>query len=810
MQNTIQPALNWFDSLGWKAQKFQLEAWEAFLKGQHGLVNAPTGSGKTYSVFVAAILEALAQKGSSKGLQMIWITPIRALSKEIEISGIRAINGLDVSWSIGKRTGDTSTKEREAIKKKPPNVLITTPESLHLMLASKKYPDLFKNLKTMVCDEWHELVGSKRGVLMELALSRLNTIAPQMKIWGISATIGNMDQAAQMLFGSNSQRNWAFIKSDIKKPVEVHSIFPDKVETLPWAGHLGAHLLPKVLPILKRSQTTLIFTNTRSQTEIWYQKLLEASPDLAGVMAMHHGSLGREIRDWVEQSLHDGHLKVVVCTSSLDLGVDFRPVETIIQIGSPKGVARFLQRAGRSGHQPGKQSSIYFLPTHSLELVEAAALRVAVKEGKVEDRIPYIRSFDVLIQYLVTLAVSDGFRPQEILPEIRSTFSFDSISDDEWNWVLNFITSGSNSLRAYDEFHKVVIEEGLFKVVSRRVAMRHRLSIGTIVSDASLAVRYKNGKHIGTIEESFIARLKPGDVFVMAGFSLEFIRIKEMTVQVRPSKKKKGLVPSWGGGRMPLSAQMAKVLRGQLMALHNNDSIEYELEFLKPLFDRQMQESIVPREDQFLMEYFQTDEGYHLCAYPFEGRFVHEGMAALLAYRISLLGPVTFSIAMNDYGFELLSDKPIDTEAILDNNLLSVEHLNEDVLASINSTEMARRKFRDIASISGLVFKGYPGHHQKERHIQSSSQLFFDVFNDHEPENLLLTEAFEEVMTFQLEEYRMREALERINRQTIVVMNPSKPTPFAFPVIVDRLNREKLSSESLTDRVKKMKLMYDE
>ena len=246
------------------------------------------------------------------------------------------------------------------------------------------------------------------------------------------------------------------------------------------------------------------------------------------------------------------------------------------------------------------------------------------------------------------------------------------------------------------------------------------------------------------------------------------------------------------------------------MALHNNDSIEYELEFLKPLFDRQMQESIVPREDQFLMEYFQTDEGYHLCAYPFEGRFVHEGMAALLAYRISLLGPVTFSIAMNDYGFELLSDKPIDTEAILDNNLLSVEHLNEDVLASINSTEMARRKFRDIASISGLVFKGYPGHHQKERHIQSSSQLFFDVFNDHEPENLLLTEAFEEVMTFQLEEYRMREALERINRQTIVVMNPSKPTPFAFPVIVDRLNREKLSSESLTDRVKKMKLMYDE
>lgn len=780
------------------------------MEGENGLVNAPTGSGKTYSVFLAAILQGLQDEKNVRGLQMIWITPIRALAKEIELSGNRAITGLGIEWSIGKRTGDTSTKERAAIKRKPPNVLITTPESLHLMLASKKYPDLFKNLKTMVCDEWHELVGSKRGVLMELALSRLKTVAPDMKIWGISATIGNMEQAAEMLFGSDEKRPWSFIKSDIKKPIEVHSIFPDKVETLPWSGHLGIHLLSKVLPILKKSQTTLIFTNTRSQTEIWYQKLLEASPALAGQMAMHHGSLSREIRDWVEQSLHEGLLKVVVCTSSLDLGVDFRPVETIIQVGSPKGVARFLQRAGRSGHQPGKRSSIYFLPTHSLELVEAAALRVAVKEQLVEDRIPYLRSFDVLIQYLVTLAVSEGFKPSEILPEIQSTFSFNSISSDEWNWVLNFITSGSDSLRAYDEFHKVVVEDGLFKVVSRRVAMRHRLSIGTIVSDASLTVRYKNGKHIGTIEESFIAKLKPGDVFVMAGFVLEFIRIKEMTVQVRPSKKKKGMVPSWGGGRMPLSAQMATVLRRQLMALSTDAHLEYELEFLRPLFNRQKQESIVPKEDEFLMEYFQTDEGYHLIAYPFEGRFVHEGMGALLAYRISLLGPVTFSIAMNDYGFELLSDTPIDVEAILDNNLFSLEHLHDDILASINATEMARRKFRDIASISGLIFKGFPGQHQKDRHIQSSSQLFFDVFNDHEPESLLLTEAFEEVMTFQLEEYRMRTALERIGQQKTRVMRPTKPTPFAFPIIVDRLNREKLTSESLTDRIKKMKLMYQD
>lgn len=823
MKNQLQPAKKWFKTLGWKPQKFQLDAWEAYLSGKNGLVNAPTGSGKTYSVFVAALLEELTSQSlkskvqglkdlkketSNSKLKVIWITPIRALAKEIELSGQRAIDGMGVQWRIGKRTGDTSTKERAAIKKSPPDILITTPESLHLMLASKKYPDLFKNVRAVVCDEWHELVGSKRGVQMELALSRLKTICPQMKIWGISATIGNMDQAAEILLGSDVAEDWAFIKSDIKKEIDVESIFPKDVETLPWAGHLGVKMLDQLLPILDSSKTTLIFTNTRSQTEIWYQKLLEAAPQFAGIMAMHHGSMSRELRDWVEDSLHEGLLKVVVCTSSLDLGVDFRPVETIIQVGSPKGVARFLQRAGRSGHQPGAKSRIYFLPTHSLELIEGAALRVATKAGFVEDRMPYLRSFDVLIQYLVTLAISDGFKPQEILPEIQSTFSFNSIDDDEWNWCLNFITSGGESLNAYDEFHKVIVEDGIFKVVNRRVAMRHRLSIGTIVSDSELAVRYQNGKFIGTIEERFIARLLPGDVFVMAGLTLEFIRVKEMTVHVKPSKKKKAIVPSWGGGRMPLSAQMSEVLRNQLFESQTDNIKEKEVDFLRPLFDSQKEESIVPTKGQFLLECFMSKEGHHLLAYPFEGRFVNEGLASLLAYRISLLRPISFSIAMNDYGFELLSDSPIDVEEILDNNLLSAEHLTDDIMSSVNSVEIARHKFRDIASISGLVFKGFPGKQQKEKHIQSSAQLFFDVFADHEPDNLLLTQAYDEVMTFQLEEQRMRMALERVAKQEIVVTHPSKPTPFAFPIMVDRL-RGKITSEKLEDRIAKMALSFE-
>ncbi|MTI41078.1 ligase-associated DNA damage response DEXH box helicase [Fulvivirga lutimaris] len=798
----------WFHSKGWKTFPFQNEAWKAYLDGYHGLVNAPTGSGKTYSLVVPTLLEFIRENNNSKranGLRVIWITPIRALAKEIANSTQKALDGLGIDWQVGVRTGDTSTKQRAAQKKTPPEFLITTPESLHLMLAQKGYANYFKNLRAIVCDEWHELMGSKRGVQVELGLSRLKSICPNLKVWGISATIGNMDEAIAALLGNSKKLK--VIRSDIQKVIEVESVLPDSVDQLPWAGHLGVNLIDKVIPIIKQSKSTLIFTNTRSFAEIWYQRLLERAPELAGIMAMHHGSISRELRDWVEDQLYDGQLKAVVCTSSLDLGVDFRPVETIIQVGSPKGVARFMQRAGRSGHQPGALSKIYFVPTHSLELIEAAALRSAIDAQLVEDRIPYLRSFDVLIQYLVTLAVSDGFVPAEVFKEVQSTFAYNSINEEEWSWLMSFITTGGAALTAYDEYRKVEIEEGIYKVTDRRIAMRHRLSIGTIVSDASLKVKYTSGKYIGTVEEYFISRLNPGDVFWFAGRNLELVRIKEMVAQVRNTKKKAKAVPSWQGGRMPLSSQLSVMLRKKLDELTKPDPKDIELQFLQPLMDLQRERSHLPNKKEFLIEYFKSEEGYHVLMYPFEGRFVHEGMGALLALRISRIMPITFSIAMNDYGFELLSDQEIPIYEALETDILTTDNLWNDIQAGINSVEMGRRRFRDIASISGLVFKGYPGNKIKDRHIQSSSQLFFDVFNDYDSSNLLLLQAYEEVMDFQLEEARIRKALERINQQKIVITEPEKPTPFAFPIMVDRL-REKLTSEKLEDRVKRMQLQF--
>ncbi|TAI47247.1 ligase-associated DNA damage response DEXH box helicase [Flagellimonas allohymeniacidonis] len=805
-------AKDWFHQQSWKPFPFQKETWKAFLQGKHGLLNAPTGSGKTYALWFPIVLDYIKRHPNyktkhKKGLKAIWITPLRALSQEIKQSAERVTQDLETQMTVGIRTGDTSTKERARQKTTMPDLLITTPESLQLLLSSKGYAKVFQDCSAIVVDEWHELLGTKRGVQMELGLSRLKTVCENLRIWGISATIGNLEQAREVLLGPTSEalQNSILVRANLNKKITVRSIIPEKMETFPWRGHLGLHLLEEVVPIINKSKTTLLFTNTRSQCEIWFQKILEKHPEYAGEIAMHHGSINKETRIWVEEAIRNESLKAVVCTSSLDLGVDFAPVETVIQIGGPKGVARFLQRAGRSGHRPGKESVIYFLPTHAMELIEASALQVAVKDNAVEDRIPYLNSYDVLVQYLTTLAVSDGFYPEEIFSEIKQTFCYQGITENEWQWLLNFLVMGSQSLKTYDEYKKVEVEpDGKFKVNNKGIAMRHRFQIGTIVGDATITVRYQKGGYIGSIEEYFISKLTAGDVFTFAGRNLEFIRIKGMQAHVWNSTKRTNKVPSWMGGRLSFSAQMSKLLREELYTAELEFKKQsQEIKSLEPMFNKQREESIVPQPGEFLIETFKSRDGYHHIFYPFEGRGVHEAMSSLLSYRIGLLEPITCSLAFNDYGFEMLSDKPIDIQAVIDNNLFTTEYMLADLQKSLNSNEMARRKFRDIAVISGMVFTGYPEKGVKMKHLQSSSQLLFDVFRDFEPDNLMFQQAFTETFEHQLEEGRLRMALERIATQEIVWKACTNATPFSFPIITDRL-REKLSNEKLADRIKRM------
>lgn len=801
--------LRFFSKRNWQPLHFQEQTWDHYARSYNGLVNAPTGSGKTYSLYFAFLQQCHQERFQKKGLQLIWLTPIRALAEEIRLSMQKVVDELALPLKIGIRTGDTSSSVRQQQAKAFPDVLITTPESLHLLLSQKDRNARFANLKAVVVDEWHELLSSKRGVQVELALAHLKQMAP-IRIWGISATIGNLDQALEVLLGDSVHAfPSVIIRAETSKVIQVASILPDKVEKFPWAGHLGIHMLEKVLPIIDASQSTLLFTNTRAQAEIWYQRLLDTAPELAGVVALHHGSLSMEIRHWVEQALHEGRLKCVVCTSSLDLGVDFRPVETIIQIGSPKGVSRFVQRAGRSGHAPGQLSKIYFVPTHSLELVEGAALRLAISEGNLEERTPVVRAFDVLIQFLVTLSLSDGFEPQKLYHEVKSTHAYASISPSEWDWVLQFITQGGPSLEAYTEFSKVVPQpDGRYQISDKRMALRHRLSIGTILSDTMMRVKFLKGGFLGTIEEWFITWLNPGDVFWFAGRSLELYQIKGLDVLVRKSDKKTGKVPSYMGGRMPLSSNLSTVLRQKLGAVAEGHYADPETQHIRSLFDLQARLSSLPSQHQFLIESTETNEGHHLFFYPFDGRFVHEGLASLVAYRIAQKQPITFSLAYNDYGFELLSDQKVDIEHHLLLGLFSTENLVQDLTKSVNYSEMMRRRFREIAQISGLLFNGFPGKPVKTRHLQASSQLFFDVFMQYEPDSLLLKQAYEEVLYGQLEESRLRISLERINQQTIVVKETKQPSPFSFPILVDRL-REKLSSEKLEDRIKKMTIKFE-
>jgi ATP-dependent Lhr-like helicase len=813
---TPQIILDWFYQKQWTPFEFQLECWDAILQGKSGLLNAPTGSGKTFAIWLGILAKYFAQSESKKkqfykknaSLKILWITPLRALSKDIHRAMVEACEGLGIDWNVAFRTGDTSTAEREKQKKSPPDCLITTPESLHLLLAQKNYSNYFKNVSFVIIDEWHELMGTKRGVQIELGLSRLKNIIPTLQIWGISATIGNLEEAANVLI---RKKDSILVKSTIQKRIEVQSILPDKLDNFTWTGHLGLNLIHKIIPIINNSKSTLLFINTRAQAEIWYQRLLEKCPEWAGIIAMHHGSLDIEIRTWVEESLHKGILKLVVCTSTLDLGVDFRPVETIIQVGSPKGVARFLQRAGRSGHQPHQVSKIYFLPIHALELIESISLKEIanllstqstkhIVHSYIECKLPIENCFDVLIQYFVTLAVSEGFDEKMLFEEVKNTYCFQYIEREEWEWCLQFITKGGESLQAYNEFEKVSIENNIYTIKSTKAAIKHRLSIGTIVSEPLIKIQLVNGGYVGTVEEYFISKLNKGDVFWFAGRMLEFDKLKETTAYVLLSKQKKGQVPRWQGGRLSLSSELSQMLRLKIEQYEISNEIEIQL--LKPILTLQNQWSSIPKNNELLIEQVKTTEGYHTFFFPFEGRAVHELMASLFAYRLTQMQPITFTIAMNDYGFELLSDQKISIEYAIDNGLFSVKHVEDDLEHSINKTELSKRKFREIAVISGLIFQGYPHKQKKSRHLQASSQLLYDVFVEYEPNNLLIKQSFEEIMNV-MEQKRLLKALQKIQHQKIILHSTPRPTPFAFPILIDRM-REQISSESIEDRITKM------
>lgn len=830
MSRAIRVVLDWFAARGWTPFDYQQQVWRAYLEGESGLVHAPTGVGKTLAAWLGPLIEHLheepsagpcsvrerrpgARRSASAPLRVLWITPLRALAHDTLLSLRAPTADLGLPWSVEMRTGDTSTSIKARQKERLPTALVTTPESLSLMLSYPDSQERFSSLRCVVVDEWHELMSTKRGVQTELALARLRHWRPRLRTWGLSATLGNLQQARDVLMGTapaDDRRPARLITADRLKDVRVETLIPDDVAAYPWSGHLGTRLVEGVAGSIAEARSALLFTNTRSQAELWFQALLLARPDWLGRIALHHGSLERELRRKVEQMLGAGHLRCVVCTSSLDLGVDFSPVDRVFQVGSPKGISRLLQRAGRSGHQPGATSTIVCVPTHAFELVEFAAARKALSRRDVEARPPIEKPLDVLVQHLVTIACGGGFVADGLRDEVRSTYAYRELSETEWGWCLDFCVRGGATLNAYPQYARITRDEGgRFVPSSPQAARLHRLNIGTITSDPAIAVCTTRGRRLGTIEESFLSRLRPGDHFVFAGRTLELVGLRGGKAVARPVRRGKGIVPRWNGARFPLSTQLGASVRHELAIALQEPAESAEIRAALPLLTMQARQSILPGPDELLFESTRTREGWHWFVFPFEGRLVHEGLAVLVAQRVAQRGPCTIHVTCNDYGFELLTTEPLDLSEDDWRRLLDADHLTEALLACLNSTQMARRPFRDIARIAGLVFQGYPGAERPARQLQASSDLFFDVFRDFDAGSLLLEQAQREVLDQQLEIRRLHAALERQRSARWMLQRTAQLSPLAFPLWAESLRAQSISSESWAQRVKKMAMQLE-
>ena len=861
----IAAADAWFAARSWSPFPFQRQVWRAYLDGRSGLVHAATGTGKTQAAWWGPILEWMAEGGRAGErrrsvavpLRVLWLTPMRALAADTERSLREVVDELGLPWTVDRRTGDTASAARARQLARPPTALITTPESLSLLLTQPNAAHLFADLRCVVVDEWHELMGNKRGVQTELCLARLRRQCPGLRTWGLSATLGNLDTALAALLGVEAElsADWAdsadlrkeqpnrttddafapqsstdsaqlsslesaksaqsadnpsgiLVQGHVPKEIVIDTLIPERVERFPWAGHMGLKMLPAVAAAVEEGRSALVFTNTRNQAETWYQALLAERPEWAGEIALHHGSLSADARRWVEDGLRAGALRCVVATSSLDLGVDFSPVDRVLQVGSPKGVARLLQRAGRSGHQPGATSRVTCVPAHAFELVEAAAARDALRAGRLEGREPLERPLDVLVQHLVTVALGSGFDADAMLAEVRTAYAYRDLSDAEWHWALDFVVQGGEALGAYPEYRRVTPVDGLYRVTEKGIATRHRLSVGTIVGESSIAVKYQNGTHLGNIQESFISRLKPGNTFVFAGKKLEFLRVRDLTAYVKPANRLKGVIPAWTGTSLPISPELGAAVRRKLAEARDGVYDGPEMVAVRPVLELQGKWSAVPGADELLVERLATREGRtrysHLFVYPFAGKLVHQGLAALAAWRLSRARPITFTLTANDYGFELLAPER-DAFAELDvPALFSTDNLLDDIVAGLNESEMAQRQFREIARVAGLVFQGFPGRPQKARHLQASSSMLYEVFRKYDAGNLLLVQAHREVLSRQLEQSRLQRTLAELTAQRVVIKDLPRPSPLCFPLLVERLQASTLTSESLAEQVRKM------
>ncbi|MHA3840394.1 ligase-associated DNA damage response DEXH box helicase [Sphingomonas aestuarii] len=773
---------NWFADRNWTVRRHQREMLAAARAGRDALLVAPTGSGKTLAGFLPSLAELV--EAPTEGLHTLYVSPLKALAVDVQRNLIGPIEEMGLDLRVETRSGDTPSDRKARQRAKPPQILLTTPESLSLLLS---YPDsftMFAGLRTLVIDEVHAFASGKRGDLLSLSMARLQKIAPAMRRVGLSATVAEPDLYRAWLSRDGDPTGVAKVMGDPGAEPDIAILLPEG--RVPWSGHSGRYAAPQVMAEIETHETTIIFCNTRGLAELIFQDLWKVN-ELKLPIGIHHGSLDKEARRKVEAAMADGRLRALVATASLDLGLDWGNVDCVIQMGAPKGSSRLIQRIGRANHRLDEPSEAVVVPGNRFEYLEARAALDAVQAGELDADHFRPGALDVLAQHLVACACAAPFDEREMLAEIRNARPYATVTPKMFAQVLGFVSDGGYSLRAYDRFKRLTKGvDGVWRISHPRFVAQHRLNAGIIVDAPALDVRFRNGRRLGQIEEYFAASLSPGDTFFFSGISLEVERIETSDVIVRASSRP-ARIPTYVGARLALTTNLANRVRG---FLHDREQWQRFPSDVREWLEVQDRRSVLPKPGQLLVETFPRDGRHHMVAYSFEGWNAHQSLGMLVTRRMEAQGLKPIGFVANDYALACYGLEPITDPA----SLFSPDILENEFVDWVQQSALLKRAFREVAVIGGLVERQIPGKRKTGRQVTFSTDLIYDVLRKYEPDHLLLRAAWEDARARMTDVGRLADLLDRAG-DTMLHVDLDRISPLAVPVLV-LIGRESVAQGS--------------
>ncbi len=778
---------DWFAARGWRPRPHQLRLLALSRARENALLIAPTGGGKTLAGFLPSLVD-LAER-PKQGLHTLYISPLKALTYDIQRNLEMPVNEMGLGLTLETRTGDTPQSKRARQRRNPPNLLLTTPEQLALMLASRETLEIFRHLRAVIVDELHAFADSKRGDLLALGLARLAALAPDHRRVGLSATIADPDRLARFIGLEGAEAT--VVRGPPGPKPDVGILRAEG--RIPWAGHSARHAIPDIYRAIQAARTVLIFVNTRSQAELVFQELWRAN-EAALPIALHHGSLDVERRRKVETAMARGQLRAVVCTSTLDLGIDWGDVDLVIQIGAPKGAARTLQRIGRANHRLDDPSRALFAPANRFEEMECLAALEALASGEVDGPDGREGGLDVLAQHVLGVACGAPFHPDELYAEVIRTEPYASLDRATFDRVVDFVATGGYALKRYERYNRLrETGDGRLRVAHPRIAQQYRLNVGTIVEAPMLKVRLRGGRQLGEIEEYFIEQLAQGDTFIFAGEVLRFEAVRETTAIVTRAPGAEASVPSYMGGKFPLSTFLAEKVRRILADPGAHPGLsDQTLQWLRI----QNWRSVLPRPDELLVEIFPRADKFYLVAYPFEGRLAHQTLGMLLTRRMERMRLRPMGFVASDYALAVWSLRPVkDVDALFDRDMLG-----DDLESWLNESVLLKRTFRNVATIAGLIERRFPGKEKSGRQMTVSSDLIYDVLREHEPDHVLLRATWADAATGLLDIRRLGDMLVRVAGH-IRVKRLERISPLAVPVMLE-IGKEPVYGEAMEDLVR--------